>query len=96
MKTKIFFLLSFFLIISCKDSTSEGGQEKQITNSEDYNNYLAIQKARTSSPYFELWNSKITADSVELPSFTAVAGQYNMFFESTGNISYLKKAEQAL
>ncbi|HSM63942.1 MAG TPA: hypothetical protein VK833_08405 [Gillisia sp.] len=96
MKTKIFFLLSFFLIISCKDSTSEGGQEKQITNSEDYNNYLAIQKARTSSPYFELWNSKITADSVELPSFGAVAGQYNMFFESTGNISYLKKAEQAL
>ncbi len=96
MKINFIFLLSFFLLISCKDSTSEGEQERQITNSEDYNNYLAIQKVRTTSPYFELWNSKITADSVELPSFTAVAGQYNMFFESTGDISYLKKAEQSL
>lgn len=96
MKTNLLLLLSFFLIISCKDSTSEKEKEKKITNSEDYNNFLAIQKARSTSPYFELWNSKITSDSVELPSFTAVAGQYNMFFESTGDIAYLKKAEQAL
>lgn len=94
MKIHLFLLLSFLLIIGCKESTSE--QESKITNSEDYNNYLAIQKARTTSPYFELWNSKITTDSVELPSFAAVAGQYNMFFESTGNIAYLKKAEQSL
>lgn len=84
------------LIISCKDSASEKEQETRISNSEDYNNYLAVQKARTTSPYFELWNSKITTDSIELPSFTAVAGEYNMFFESTGDIAYLKKAEQAL
>lgn len=82
------------MIISCKNSTSK--EESQITNSKDYNNYLAVQKARTTSPYFELWNSKISEDSVELPSFTAVASQYNMFFESTGNIEYLKKAEQSL
>ncbi|MBZ9729048.1 hypothetical protein LB467_05065 [Salegentibacter sp. JZCK2] len=94
MKINFLLILSFLLIISCKESTSE--QESQITNSEDYDNYLAIQKARTTSPYFELWNSKITADSIELPSFTAVAGQYNMFFESTGNIAFLKKAEQSL
>ena len=96
MKINLLLLLSFFLIISCKDSTSENEKTVQITKSKDYNNYLAIQKARSTSPYFELWNSKITADSVELPSFTAVAGQYNMFFESTGDITYLKKAEQAL
>lgn len=94
MKIQLFLLLSFFLIISCKESPSE--KENQIANSKDYDNYLAIQKARTTSPYFELWNSKITTDSVELPGFTAVAGQYNMFFESTGNIDYLKKAEQSL
>ena len=70
MKINLLFLLSFILIISCKNSTSE--EESPITNSEDYNNYLAVQKARTTSPYFELWNSKITSDSVELPSFTAV------------------------
>ncbi|WP_010230812.1 tetratricopeptide repeat protein [Gillisia marina] len=96
MKINFLLLLSFLLIISCKDSSSEEKQETPISNSEDYNNFLAIQKARTTSPYFELWNSKITTDSVELPSFTAVAGQYNMFFESTGDIAYLKKAEQAL
>lgn len=94
MKINLLLLLSFLLIISCKESTSE--QESQITDSEDYNNYLAVQKARTTSAYFELWNSKITTDSIELPSFSAVAGQYNMFFESTGNIAYLKKAAQSL
>ncbi len=96
MKINLLLLLSFFLIISCKDSTSEDKNSLQITKSEDYNHYLAIQKARSTSPYFELWNSKITTDSVELPSFTAVAGQYNLFFKSTGDIVYLKKAEQAL
>lgn len=96
MKINLLLLLSSLLIISCKESTSVQEKESQITNSEDYNNYLAIQKARITSPYFELWNSKITTDSVELPAFTAVAGQYNMFFESTGNIAYLKKAEQSL
>lgn len=87
-------VFSFLVIISCKESTSE--QESQITSPEDYNNYLAVQKARTTSPYFELWNSKITSDSVELPSFSAVAGQYAIFFKSTGHIEYLKKAEQSL
>lgn len=93
MKINFLLLLSFLLIISCKESSE---QVSQITNSEDYNSYLAIQKARTTSPYFELWNSKITSDSIELPGFTAVAGEYNMFFESTGNIAFLKKAEQSL
>lgn len=96
MKINFIYLLSFFLIISCKDSSNENEDGDQIANSEDYNEYLAVQKSRTSSPYFELWNSKITADSIELPSFAAVAGQYNMFFESTGDIAYLKKAEQSL
>ncbi|WP_144960256.1 tetratricopeptide repeat protein [Gillisia sp. Hel_I_86] len=96
MKINLILLLAFLLIISCKDSTSEKEKDNKITKAEDYNNFLAIQKARSTSPYFELWNSKITADSMELSSFTAVAGQYNMFFESTGDIAYLKKAEQAL
>lgn len=96
MKINLLLLLSFLLIISCKESDPEVKHGSRITHSEDYNNYLAIQKARTTSPYFELWNSKITTDSVELSSLSAVAGQYNMFFQSTGNIDYLKKAEQSL
>lgn len=94
MKTKLLILFGLLLTISCNESTQN--KETQISHPEDYNNYLAVQKARTNSPYFELWNSKITSDSIELPSFSAVAGQYNLFFESTGDIAYLQKAGQAL
>lgn len=96
MKTNLLLLLSFLIVTSCQDSSTQKEKDLAITNSEDYNDFLAIQKTRSTSPYFELWNSKITKDSLELPSFTAVAGQYNTFFESTGDIENLKKAEQAL
>lgn len=95
MKTNLLLLLSFIIVTSCQDSSTQK-ENLAITKSEDYNDFLAIQKTRSTSPYFELWNAKITKDSVELPSFTAVAGQYNTFFESTGDIQNLKKAEQAL
>ncbi len=91
MKINIYFILLSFLVISCDRQSDD-----KVSNPDDYNKYLAVQQARTTSPYYELWNSKITADSVELPSFGPVAGQYNAFFESTGDIEYLKKAEKAL
>lgn len=91
MKTKILILLLSILAISCDQNSDE-----KVSDPHDYNQYLAVQKASTTSPYFELWNSKITRDSIELPSFGAVAGQYNMFFESTGDITYLKKAQRSL
>ncbi|SDR93941.1 tetratricopeptide repeat protein [Christiangramia echinicola] len=91
MKINIFLLLMSVLMISCDQES-----DKKVTAPEDYNEYLAVKESRTTSPYFELWNSKITKDSLELPSFAAVAGQYNTFFESTGDIAYLKKAEQSL
>ncbi|NEV93053.1 hypothetical protein G3567_02685 [Psychroflexus sp. YR1-1] len=94
MKNITLLLFGFLLIISCKNSTSE--EDNPIVTPEDYNAFLAVQNASTTSPYFELWNSKITADSLELASFTAVAGQYTGFFKSTGRIAFLKKAEQSL
>ncbi len=84
------FLLSV-LMISCAEKS-----EKLVSNPDDYNKYLTSQERVTTSPYYELWNSKITTDSIELPGFAAVAGQYNLFFQSTGDIEYLKKAEKAL
>ncbi|TRO67318.1 tetratricopeptide repeat protein [Christiangramia sabulilitoris] len=90
MKFNILILLLSVLMVGC-DQT-----DQNVSSPGDYNSYLAINEARTTSPYFELWNSKITSDSVELPSFSAVAGQYNSFFESTGDITYLKKAEKSL
>lgn len=91
MKINILFLLLSILFISCDNQ-----KEEQVSNPDDYNKYLAVQEARTTSPYYELWNSKITSDSVELPSFGPVAGQYTAFFESTGDVEYLKKAERTL
>lgn len=91
MKTNILILLLSILAISCDQDSDE-----KVSNPHDYNKYLAVQEAYTTSPYFELWDSKITRDSIELPSFGAVAGQYNMFFESTGDIIYLKKAQRSL
>lgn len=71
MKINIFLLLMSVLMISCDQEA-----DKKVTTPEDYNEYLAVKESRTTSPYFELWNSKITKDSLELPSFAAVAGQY--------------------
>ncbi|WP_400072951.1 tetratricopeptide repeat protein [Zobellia russellii] len=76
---------------SCK---TEG--EDLLTHKEDYNKYLTSQPANTTSKYFELWNSKIKPDSSQLMSFGIVGGEYNRYFQNTGDIQYLKKAEQVL
>ena len=79
------------MLVSC--TQSETGL---VTNPDDYNDYLVTDAPKTSSKYFELWNGKIDGDSTQLLSFANVAGEYHRFFERTGKISYLKKAEQAL
>ncbi|NKI32725.1 tetratricopeptide repeat protein [Croceivirga thetidis] len=81
-------VLGFF---SCSEPQS------QITSKADYDKYLVNNKnPKTTSKYFQLWNNKITADSTEILSFGNVASEYTRYFKNTGNISYLKKAEQAL
>nr|WP_298925150.1 tetratricopeptide repeat protein [uncultured Allomuricauda sp.] len=87
------YILLFFatiLVVSCQQESSFK------TNKKDYNHYLAVEPVKTTSKYFELWNYKIKQDSLQLLSFGNVASEYNRFFQSTGDIQYLKKAEQAL
>ncbi|UII79080.1 lipopolysaccharide assembly protein LapB [Flagellimonas sp. CMM7] len=87
------YILLFFaaiLVVSCQQESSFK------TNKKDYNHYLAVEPVKTTSKYFELWNSKIKQDSLQLLSFGNVASEYNRFFQNTGDIQYLKKAEQAL
>lgn len=79
------------VLLSCNPKT-----EQQITRAEDYNRYLASAPAKTTSKYFELWNSKIKPDSMQLTSFSVVAAEYNRYFQETGAIDFLKKSEQAL
>lgn len=87
----LIFFICTLLIISC-----DNGKELQITNAQHYDKYLNTVAPKTTSKYFELWNTKIKPDSLQLSSFGIVAVQYNSYFQSTGNIIYLKKAEQAL
>lgn len=87
----IVYSIAFLLIVSCNNKNT-----KSITNPSDYETYLVSNARETTSKYFELWNSKIKPDSVQLLSFPNVAGEYSRFFKKTGDIKFLKKAEKAL
>lgn len=79
------------MIWSCSSNTN-----LKITDASDYEKYLTSKPAKVTSKYFEIWNSKIKPDSMQLTSFGVVASEYTRFFKETGNISYLKSAEQVL
>ena len=91
MKHIIVFVLSVLLLSSCSSK-----KENSIADSNDYDQYLRSDAVKTTSKHFELWNSKIKSDSTQLLSFANVAGEYNRYFKKTGDIEFLKKAEQAL
>lgn len=86
-------LIVLILSLSCAEKHRN---DIAITHVEDYKKYLDIPAPKTTSKYFELWNSKIRPDSMQLTSFGIVAGQYNSYFQATGDIVYLLQAEQAL
>lgn len=88
---KFLYVLTILMVFSCQEQTLQ-----KITKKEDYNQYLTATPAKTTSKYFELWDGKIKPDSMQLMSFGIVAGQYSTYFQATGDISYLKKAEKAL
>jgi tetratricopeptide (TPR) repeat protein len=67
-----------------------------VASQKDYDKYLVTNAPETTSKYFELWNSKIRLDSMQLTSFGIVGGEYGRYFKETGDISYLKKAERSL
>jgi len=90
MKTTLL-LLSILLLVSCAPD-----MENTIGNQEDYNVFLVAKQPKTTSKYFELWNTKIRPDSIQLTSFAIVGGEYTRYFKETGDITYLKKAEQSL
>ena len=79
------------MAVSCTQTSP-----KQITDAHDYNVFLGSVESKKTSKYFELWNSKIQPDSMQLMSFGIVAGEYNRYFQETGDIKQLKMAEKAL
>lgn len=83
-------ILCVLLLFSC------GNKEGKITDQNDYDKYLVSSTVPTTSKYFELWDSKIKPDSMQTLSFAIVGGEYERYFQGTGDIQYLKKAEKAL
>lgn len=83
--------IAVLLLASCASKV-----EKEITSSTDYEQFLTTKPAKLTSKYFELWNSKIKPDSMQLTSLGISGGEYTRYFAETGEIAYLKKAEQAL
>lgn len=84
-------IFSLGLLVSCASN-----QEDTVGNQKDYNVFLTFEQPKTSSKYFELWNTKIRPDSIQLTSFGIVGAEYTRYFKETGDIAYLKKAEQSL
>jgi tetratricopeptide (TPR) repeat protein len=84
-------LVILLALISCQEMGNP-----LITDKKDYNVFLDSEPVKTTSKYFELWNSKIKEDSMQLLSFGIVGGEYNRYFQHTGDIQYLRKAEKAL
>ncbi len=90
MKT-IIGLICLILLGSCVTE-----EKNKITNTNDYEQFLSSLPVQFGSKYFKLWNSKIKPDSMQLTSLGISGGEYTRYFNETGDIAYLKKAEQAL
>ncbi len=92
MKSYLLILLIAIMgLISCNRPVSV-----EVSRPQDYNAYLINESISTSSKYFELWNSKIKEDSLQLTSFGHVASEYQRYFRATGEVEFLDKARQAL
>jgi len=83
-------------IVSILVSSCGTKNQDTIAHTKDYDMHLASNEVKTTSKYFELWNSKIRPDSMQLTSFGVVGSEYNRYFQETGDIQFLKKAERSL
>lgn len=90
MKYTLLFMV-LLMVVSCSQESKE-----KITDIRDYNIFLNDVESKKTSKYFEQWNSMIKPDSMQLMSFGIVAGEYNRYFQETGDIAQLKMAEKAL
>lgn len=93
MNVKTLFFAAITVALTSACTMRSGGS---ITHPADYESYLSLQEGDTTSKYFALWDRKIQPDSMQLTSFAVVGGEYERYFRETGDIAYLKRAEQAL
>ncbi len=90
----IYMLIIFGMITSCKKT-----EIYKITEAKEYNEYLRLKSNITRDNLnlrLEFWNKKLKEDSTRIVALGPIAKVYTKLFQTTGEIEYLKKAEQTL
>ena len=93
MKKPIILIGFILLAIACKKNP----ENTNFSNTEDYNSYLFTSPKPTYDQAFsskEFWSKRLRMDSSGVGDLAPLAGAYTQLFETTGNASYLKDAEQ--
>jgi tetratricopeptide (TPR) repeat protein len=79
--------------------TSCNSRDHQITNVEDYNNYLELADNRLVEQTMEdniFWEEKLEKDTNQFPYNAKIAASQSQLFELTGTIEHLIEAETHL
>ncbi|WP_435413034.1 tetratricopeptide repeat protein [Psychroserpens mesophilus] len=87
-------VIVLLLLANCKEGTTT-----QITNSNDYNAYLNISKNETlerAKKNEMFWSQKLEQTPNQYPYKGKLATTYSNYFSATGQVEYLKKAEDYL
>jgi len=91
---KSILVIGFILLaIACKNDP----EKIAFTNPEDYNTYLSTVAQPTHEQALaskEFWSKRLRPDSSGVGDLAPLARAYTQLFESTGDASYLKDAEQ--
>ncbi len=94
MKTNIILLLlTVLLTSSCKDT------QNKITQTSDYDIYLSNPENKSLTKIkadYNFWKTKLKNTPNQYPYLAKIASAESKLFASTGNIDYLKKAEENL
>ena len=89
----IFAIVTLLLLSSCET------KNEQVTNSNDYNNYLELAENRTlqnAERSKDFWSGKYEESPNQFPFLSKIASSYSHLFAATGKIEYLKQAEANL
>ena len=88
----ILLMLMAFLMMGCEKQEST-----EITNPSDYNDYLTLQDnsaLQNAEENLKFWNDKLEQQPNQFPYLAKLASANTRLFDLTGNIDFLKKAEQ--
>ncbi len=94
MKTISYIIVLFLIIVSCSKQTKQ-----QITNPKDYANYLKVTEnvsLKNAQEELEFWSAKLSTTPNQYPYLQKIAAANTQLFSITGNIEYLKEAENNL